>query len=111
MSTVWTYDSDTRVVWITMLALADRHGMVIATVPALARIAGVSVEATRAALALFLGPDPDSRSKALEGRRIVQVEGGWHLVNYEYFQTVGISLRDYGADWKSIRELTLLRAR
>jgi hypothetical protein len=85
-STVWLEDSDTRVVWITMLALADANGIVGASVPGLAKLAGVPREACEYALDKFLSPDPDSRSKEHEGRRIQEVDGGWHLLNYAKYR-------------------------
>jgi len=81
-STVWLESAETRLVWITMLALADRDGLVEASVPGLAKLAGVSREACDEALRVFSSPDPDSRSKREEGRRIVAVDGGWLLVNH-----------------------------
>lgn len=81
-STVWLEDSDTRIVWITMLAMSDPKGYVGASIPGLAKLAGVPRESVEAALATFLAPDPDSRSKEHEGRRIAEVDGGWQLLNY-----------------------------
>jgi hypothetical protein len=85
-STVWQEDLETKVVWITMLAMSDAHGFVNATVPGLSHIAGVSVEKTREAVAKFLSPDPDSRTKHDEGRRIREVPGGWRLLNYQRYR-------------------------
>jgi len=84
-STIWREDSDTRIVWITMLALADADGIVEASVPGLAHFACVSTETAQSAIAKFLAPDPDSRSPEYEGRRIEKVEGGWLLLNYEKY--------------------------
>jgi hypothetical protein len=36
-STIWGEDSDTKVVWITLLAMKDRNGEVKSTIPGLAR--------------------------------------------------------------------------
>ena len=85
-STVWETPAPVRVVWIAMLAMADRDGEVEASVPGLARRAGVTREDCEAALALFLAPDPDSRTKDHEGRRIREVDGGWLLLNYEKYR-------------------------
>ena len=85
-STIWLEDSDTRVVWVTMLAMADRHGFVAAAVPGLARRAGVSLVATESALSKFLSPDPYSRSKEHDGRRIEEGDGGWYLLNYSKYR-------------------------
>jgi hypothetical protein len=81
-STVWSLPDSARVVWITMLALADQDGYVAASVPGLAKVAGVSREACDHALALFLAPDPDSRTQEHEGRRVLAVDGGWSLLNH-----------------------------
>jgi hypothetical protein len=82
LSTVWLESLETKVVWITMLALADADGYVGASVPGLARAAGVSDGAAEVALAKFLAPDPHSRTKDHEGRRIAVAERGWLLLNY-----------------------------
>jgi len=81
-STVWCEDSDTRVVWITMLAMSNKNGFVFGSEPGLASRAKVSLEATIAALDKFQKPDKYSRSKEHEGRRIEVVDGGWRLLNY-----------------------------
>lgn len=85
-STLWLEPDHTRLVWITMLALADKNGEVQASVPGLAKMAGVPVEACRSALECLSSPDPDSRSKEVEGRRIVEIEGGWELINHSKYR-------------------------
>lgn len=42
-STVWREDMHVKVVWVTMLALADRNGEVQASLPGLADAARVSL--------------------------------------------------------------------
>jgi hypothetical protein len=87
-STVWLEDSDTRVVWLTMLAMADQHGEVMASVPGLAHTARVPVEACRAALDKFMSPDPDSRTETAGGRRIEKIDGGWALINHAKYRAM-----------------------
>jgi hypothetical protein len=87
-STVWCLPSDTRVVWITMLAMADRHGRVWASIPGLAKEAAVSVDACRTAIDEFLSPDPDSRTKVAEGRRIEPIDGGWRIINHAKYRAI-----------------------
>lgn len=87
-STVWGEDSDTKVVWITLLALSDRHGEIQGSAPGLARLAGVSVEACKRALDIFRAPDPDSRTQDREGRRIEDIDGGWALLNYAKYRNM-----------------------
>lgn len=81
-STVWQTPGHVRLTWITMLAMADRDGVVEASVPGLAIRAGVSRPECEQALALFLAPDPDSRTPDFDGRRIEKVEGGWRVLNH-----------------------------
>jgi hypothetical protein len=85
-STIWTESLSTKVVWVTMLALADRKGRVMASIPGLARTAGVTIEECETAIACFLGPDRYSRTKANEGRRVSEMQGGWVLLNYEEYR-------------------------
>lgn len=87
-STVWREDLHVKVVWITMLAMANRHGDVLASVPGLADAARVTLEQCRDALTRLAAPDPDSRTKTHEGRRITDVDGGWRLLNYEKYRAI-----------------------
>lgn len=91
-SSVWCAETETKIVWITMLLLADGEGKVWGAVPGIARQAGVTVEAARRAIEYLGRPDPDSRSKDEAGRRIVTIDGGWQIVNaqkYREMQTGG----------------------
>jgi hypothetical protein len=88
-STIWREDNDTRIVWITLLAMADRDGIVEGSVPGLADLARVSVPAALAAIEKLSAPDEYSRSMEQEGRRIEKVDGGWRIVNYEKYRFRG----------------------
>ena len=85
-STIWSEDDKTRIVWITMLALADKNGEVQGSIPGVARIAGVPVDDCRVAILKFLSPDPDSRTKDDEGRRVEEIDGGWSLLNHRKYR-------------------------
>lgn len=87
-SSIWATNLATRVVWITMLAMADEEGIVSASTAGLARRAGVSARECRAALKVLSAPDPDSRTKAVQGRRIRALEGGWQLINYRKYREI-----------------------
>lgn len=81
-STIWMESDHTRIVWLALLAMADKNGEVQASIPGLANIARVPVESCREAVAKLLAPDPDSRTKDDEGRRLEVIEGGWALLNH-----------------------------
>lgn len=85
-SSIWSEDDQTRIVWITLLAMADKHGEVHASVPGLARLAGVPIAATETALQRFLSPDPYSRTPDNEGRRLLPMEGGWRIANHAKYR-------------------------
>jgi hypothetical protein len=87
-STVWCEPAHTRLVWITMLAMADRQGRVWASVPGLANRARVPIEDTEKALDTFLSPDKYSRTADHDGRRIEVIDGGWRLLNYAKYREV-----------------------
>lgn len=86
-SSVWTTPHPrlhmVRCVWMTLMLLADRRGYVHSSVPGLAAAAIVTIEEAEEALELFRSPDKYSRTKEHEGRRLVDVKGGWLLLNYE----------------------------
>ena len=69
-SSVWNEDSETRIVWITLLALADANGRVEGSVSGLAPVARVSLAACEKALHKLKQPDAYSRTKEYEGRRM-----------------------------------------
>ena len=100
-STIWTSSLTDKVVWITMLAMADDRGQCRASVPGLARIAGVSREECLIALNSFLKPDIDSRSQEYEGRRIKEIDGGWLLINHAKYRQLRSAeeRKKYQADW------------
>jgi len=85
-STVWREPAHVRLVWVTMMALADRDGFVEASVPGLADCARVTLAECEDALEKFRSPDPYSRSKDLDGRRVVETDGGWVLVNFAKYR-------------------------
>lgn len=81
-STIWQEDDTTRIVWITMLAIADADGKVSAAIPGLASVANVTVEDCEKAVNKLKSPDSYSRTKDFEGRRIEETDGGWTILNY-----------------------------
>lgn len=87
-STIWCEPDRTRLVWICMLAMADQHGRVWASVPGLANRARVPVEDAQTALDAFLSPDPYSRTPDHGGRRIEPIDGGWRLLNHEKYRSI-----------------------
>lgn len=99
-STVWREDMHVKVTWITMLALADRHGTVMASIPGLADAAKVSLSQCEDALERLASPDPYSRTKDHEGRRIEGIDGGWMLLNYAKYR----EMRDSDDRRRQVRE-------
>jgi len=82
-STIWRAPDKTRIVWITLLAMADKDGVAEGSVPGLADFARVSLEDCEAALSELMGPDKYSRSSEHDGRRIEAIDGvGWQLLNH-----------------------------
>lgn len=86
-SSLWVQESkETRLVWITMLAIKDREGIIRSSVIGLADAAKVSVEECKIALQALSSPDPNDSSKVDEGRRIREINGGWQIVNHAKYQ-------------------------
>ncbi len=85
-STIWREDDKTRLLWITMLAMADKNGEVQASVPGLADFARVTIKEARDALGKLMSPDEDSRTKTDGGRRIEEIDGGWLIINHAKYR-------------------------
>lgn len=104
-SSLWVgTDSDTKVVWITMLAMADLHGFVAASPLAIAHRAVVPLKRTEAALEVLASPDEHSGSPELDGRRVVAENGGFQIVNYAKYREMRtasqIRQADYTRRWR-----------
>lgn len=80
-STIWGESLQTKIVWITMLAIKDKNGEVMGSIPGLAKLAGVSNEECEEALERLMAPDKYSRTKEFDGRRIMEIDGGWVILN------------------------------
>lgn len=85
-SSIWQESNETRIIWVTLLAMANADGEIPASVPGLAHIARVSIEDAEKALETLSAPDPYSRTPDHEGRRIEKVPGGWRLLNHDTYR-------------------------
>jgi hypothetical protein len=86
-SSIWIKESkETRLVWITMLAMKDKEGLVQSSVIGLADAAKVTKEECEAALEVLMAPDEDDTSEVEEGRRIRKVQGGWQVINNDLYR-------------------------
>lgn len=85
-STIWREKNETRIVWITMLAMANKSGIVEASIPGLADMARVSLADCQEALKALSSPDEFSRTKDYDGRRIEEVDGGWAVLNHAKYR-------------------------
>lgn len=81
-SSMWAAKPAIRCVWLWLLLHADPEGYVPGTIPGIAIAANVTEAEAREAFALFMAPDPDSSSREHEGRRLIKVERGWHIVTF-----------------------------
>jgi len=81
-SSIWLESTDTRIVWITLLAAMDQDGYAhFSAVENLAIRAQVSLESTKKALETLTKPDRNSADPEHEGRRIERVPGGFVILN------------------------------
>lgn len=81
-SSVWSEAAHVRLVWITLLILCDTEGYVGASLPGIARAAGVSLEEAQEAMRRLAMPDAFSRTKANDGRRVEVAERGFRVLNF-----------------------------
>jgi hypothetical protein len=85
-STIWREDDKTRLVWITMLAMKNERHMVEASLPGLADMARVTITECEKAIKKLESKDGYSRNQDNGGRRIERVQGGWKILNGEYYR-------------------------
>lgn len=108
-SSIWSESKETKIVWITLLALKDRFGKVDGAVPGLARVAGVTVKECEAALKVLESADSYSRTQEHEGKRIRKVDGGWLVLNHLKHRDAigGESRREYKRRWQAEKRAKL----
>lgn len=87
-SSIWSENYPTRLVWITLLAMADAEGLVKASVSGVARRAAVTRKEAEAAIKVLLSPDKDRPDQEHEGRRLELVDGGWSVLNYQKYREI-----------------------
>jgi len=85
-SSIWEEDNYTRIVWITMLAMADKDGNVMCDIRRFAKMANIPLNKCKMAISKLSTPDPSSRTPDNEGRRIKSVQGGWFILNYQLYR-------------------------
>jgi hypothetical protein len=98
----------TRLLWLSMIVLADEDGVLDMTAPALARRTNIPIDLVEDGLARLAAPDPTSRTDAEDGRRIVPLDGqpfGWQLVNYAHYRALhsNAERRDYWREYRRQR--------
>lgn len=83
-------DVGLRRMFIDMLILANSDGDVDMTPFAIAQRLVLPEEEVRTQISKLCLPDPDSRSKDMDGRRLVLIDDhrswGWRIVNYDYYR-------------------------
>jgi len=86
MSSIWDEDNETRIVWITLLAMAGADGVVEGSITGLAHSARVPISVCQKAIKKLTSPDQYSQTKEDEGRRIKEIEGGWMILNHKKYR-------------------------
>jgi hypothetical protein len=81
-----------RHVFMDLLVLADRSGVVDMTLAAISRRTNVPVNIIERAIERLSQPDTSSRSEKEDGRRIAQLDvhrnWGWYIVNYSKYRDI-----------------------
>lgn len=86
-SSIWSSPLETRILWITMLAIKDENGFVECSRSGLIRLANIPADKFDSAIIELESPDPDSKSQEFDGRRIDKIDGGWIVLNHEKYRT------------------------
>lgn len=89
-SSVMAADPVTFKVWIALLAACESDGVARVAPTFLAAVCHLSLDQVRRTLSELSGPDPDSRTPDCQGRRIERVDGGWRLINYRKYRSLGL---------------------
>src|SRR3974390_44841 len=74
-----------RLVWFTLIAMADKDGEVDAHITAVAHRARVPLDETENASAWMERPNPRSRFKEHQGRTLEKTVRGWKLLQFNNY--------------------------
>ena len=86
-STLWEEDPAVRVTFLTMLAIKDFDHVVRMPMRRLVRKVNLPLEQVQESLRVLMEPDSKSLDHQKdEGRRLREVEGGWLVINGQYYQ-------------------------
>ena len=81
-----------RHIFMDLLVLADRDGVIDMTLDAISRRTNVPQEAVAHAISELSKPDRASRCHVEDGRRLVPIDShrdwGWQIVNYEHYRNI-----------------------
>jgi hypothetical protein len=76
--------------WLCLLAMSNKHGEVDCTPQYIASATGLEVSEVTACIERFMQPDPYSRSRGEEGRRLIPLDPnrpwGWKIVNHSLYR-------------------------
>ncbi len=98
-------------VWGWILAHKDENGIVEVNPELVAHQLGGCATDVSVALQYLCAPDPNSRSKEHEGRRIVQVsQFGYQVVNHDKYRHAGQDRTEYWRNWRKNRDSEAERA-
>lgn len=100
-STLWSESDKVKLLFITMLCLKNRDGIVVSSTDGLAHASRYTLEDTKAALLVLESPDTKDPTQEHEGRRIKKVEGGWLILNHRKYleKAKALSKRAYDTEW------------
>lgn len=86
-STMLKEGPDVVAIWTLLLASTDKLGQSSMQPAAAASLLRISDERAEAAFSILAAPDPKSRNKDEEGRRILPADGGkWFIVSAQKYQ-------------------------
>jgi hypothetical protein len=85
------------------------YGMVEAAGPGIVRMAGLENQPGMKALRRLTEPDDESRSQDFDGRRLVRVDGGYIILNYDKYRTKDHTARQRMRDYRERERLKMLR--
>lgn len=85
-SSIMAEDPATFKVWIAILASCGPDGIARISSTYLSAVCRLSQEQVDKSIIVLESPDPNSRSKEEDGRRIKPQDGGWYVINYKKYR-------------------------
>lgn len=103
LSVIWCQEPYICKIWVTLIALMDRDGIVRADLPRLAELCHVTEKQCARAIKILTSPDPTNITEPPLGCRLEAVGGGWRMIHHVTYHKVQKDAQNRASNAKRVQ--------